>query len=341
MEFQPFTRHDLDLLGDYHALALDNHEARKGPAPTWERLRKAFGTVRPGMAQRDWLVRDGGEVVGHVALALPVAENRHLAMGVVQVRRDLRRRGIGRELYDFFVGRSREEGRTTVIAGVDEPLAGVEAEIDRSGSRFLTALGYEVALTSVHSRLDMSTVEAGAHERLAEQAGPHAAGYETLSWIEGKGGGECPEELVEDLGYLEYRLTTDMPLGDMDYEPERPDAARVRERALTAMETGQSLVHAAARHKATGKTVAWTFVELSRDDDEYAHQAITVVDPEHRGHRLGTLVKLENMRAALALRPALRYVDTDNAADNTPMIAVNTAIGYRPTHAQVTYQRRI
>jgi len=338
MEFQPFTKHDLEPLEEFLALSLANHEENIGPPPTWERLTAGFGESRPGITQRNWLVRDGGKAVGHVSLMLPVMENLHMAMGWVQVHRDHRRAGIGRKLYDFFVERAREEGRDTFLTGVNEPLPGSTVEIDTAGSSFLLAMGFTPVMTSLQSRLDLTTVPAEAHERLAAESWAHAEGYTVETWLEGVEGGECPEHLIEDLAYLEYRLTLDMPKGDMDYEPERPDAARVRERAASAVASGQTFCNAAAVHTASGKAVAWTFLGLR--DEENAYQAITVVDPDHRGHRLGTLVKLANLGPARELRPGLRIIETNNAEDNAPMIAVNTAMGYRAHHANVTYQRK-
>lgn len=339
MEFQPFTKHDHAPLREFLALSLANHDADLGPAPTWERLAAGFGESRPGMTQRNWLVREHGEVVGHVCLFLPVAENLHMAMGWVQVHRDRRREGLGRRLFEFFVQQARDADRDTLLSGVPEPLPGSTVDIDPAGAHFLRAMGFAQVMTSVQSRLDVTAIDDEAHARLAAESWKHAEGYTIETWLEGVEGGECPEHLVEDLAYLEYRLTTDMPKGDMDMEPERPDAARVRERAASAVASGQTFCNAAAIHTASGKAVAWTFLGVR--DEENAFQAVTVVDPDHRGHRLGTLVKLANLGPARELRPGLRMIETSNAEDNAPMIAVNTAIGFRPHHASVTYQRKV
>jgi hypothetical protein len=70
-------------------------------------------------------------------------------------------------------------------------------------------------------------------------------------------------------------------------------------------------------------------------------QLITLVDPPHRGHRLGTIVKIANLRYAMAGEPALRVVDTWNAAVNDHMISINEAIGFRAMDALVDWQRTI
>ena len=61
----------------------------------------------------------------------------------------------------------------------------------------------------------------------------------------------------------------------------------------------------------------------------------------HRGHRLGLLVKIENVRHTLGSERDLRYIDTWNAAENTHMIAINEAIGFRAVDAWVDWQLEV
>lgn len=49
---------------------------------------------------------------------------------------------------------------------------------------------------------------------------------------------------------------------------------------------------------------------------------------EHRGHRLGALVKAAVLRELTASLPQVRRVSTVNAEDNAPMVAVNEALGF-------------
>ena len=79
---------------------------------------------------------------------------------------------------------------------------------------------------------------------------------------------------------------------------------------------------------------------LNREIDESTHawQSTTIVDPSHRGHRLGMAVKVENLIRTCAAEPDLRHVHTWNAEENTHMIAINEAIGFRPVDAWVTCQ---
>ena len=94
-------------------------------------------------------------------------------------------------------------------------------------------------------------------------------------------------------------------------------------------------------HDGSGELAAWTHIAFEADQTHHAWQEITLVHPGHRGRRLGMLVKLENLLAAIADEPALRHIDTWNAAENTHMIAINEAMGFRPVDAWVSWQQEI
>ena len=61
---------------------------------------------------------------------------------------------------------------------------------------------------------------------------------------------------------------------------------------------------------------------MSQDD--------TLVLKEHRGHRLGMLLKVANLEFLQRERPGHPAVTTFNAAENEHMLAVNDALGFVP-----------
>ena len=83
------------------------------------------------------------------------------------------------------------------------------------------------------------------------------------------------------------------------------DARRIaRERRLELAARGVRKLAAVAQHVASGRLVAFTELLLSPDAPRQAWQLVTLVHPEHRGHRLGLAVKLANLEV-LAARRAL------------------------------------
>lgn len=119
---------------------------------------------------------------------------------------------------------------------------------------------------------------------------------------------------------------------------ERWDAVRVREREGSPQGQGRVPVATVARDGVDGPVVAITFVIVSSHDPLDVVQWETLVLPEHRGHRLGTLVKLANLERLLAVAPGARRVHTWKADENANMIGVNEAIGFVPVQRESAWR---
>jgi hypothetical protein len=84
--------------------------------------------------------------------------------------------------------------------------------------------------------------------------------------------------------------------------------------------------------------VAWSALAVRKTVPEHAWQQITLVDPRHRGHRLGLVAKLVNLRYLQEHEPAVTAIDTWNAEVNRYMIAINEAMGFRAVDAWTDWQ---
>jgi RimJ/RimL family protein N-acetyltransferase len=113
------------------------------------------------------------------------------------------------------------------------------------------------------------------------------------------------------------------------WEAEAVDAAQVRAIESARDARLRRTHHSGVVHAATGRLVGWTHLVLTGGQDRHAWQDTTIVDPDHRGRRLGLLVKIENLRYALRRESGLQVIDTFNAAENDHMISINEAIGFR------------
>jgi RimJ/RimL family protein N-acetyltransferase len=174
-------------------------------------------------------------------------------------------------------------------------------------------------------------VRCQAADRAATQT--HADGYSLVQWRDA-----APEEIVEDVAALQSRLMLDAPTGDLAVEQQVYDTGRVRAQESTERGRGHRSYSTAARHDATGQIVARTKLAFEADDDAHARQRVTIVEPAHRGHRLGLLVKSANHAYARANEPALRVIDAWNAEDNTHMRAVNAMLGFQPVDSWSVFQ---
>jgi GNAT superfamily N-acetyltransferase len=283
-----------------------------------------------------WIARTGWEVVGYLEISLPIMDNLDNAHVDVLVDVGHRRQGLGRALYQYAVDFARAEGRRRLMAFTpDMPLRDSPAP-NPAATAFAAAMGMTNALDDVRRRLDVSTVDQSTLDAALVAAWTRAAGYSLVPWT-----GRTPEDIIDDIAYLDGRLSIDAPLGDLAWEPDQVDAARIRANDNTREAYGRRSVSTAARHDASGRIVAWTAVIQDPSNVDHAWQGITIVDPDHRGHRLGTIIKIENLRYAVAEFPALRHIDTWNAAVNDHMISINELMGFRKMELWRNWQQDV
>jgi GNAT superfamily N-acetyltransferase len=289
----------------------------------------------PGNRSHHWLARAGGQPVGVLSVDLPYLDNTTMAAVHLVVHPDRRREGTGTLLHTTAVEFARTNGRTLLQGEYVDSLPG-GPERSPAAAAFAVAVGAKVGLNEVRRRLDLSTVDSGPWAGMLADARTRASGYSVVAWTDA-----APADIVSDVDRLEGRLLIDAPTGDMIYEAERIDAHRFRATEEALRQRGRRAYHVGARHDRSGRLVAWTMITFDGGSATHAFQQITIVDPDHRGHRLGQLVKLENLSHTRAAEPALVHIDSYNAADNTHMIAINEAIGFRPVDAFVLWQQHI
>ena len=134
-------------------------------------------------------------------------------------------------------------------------------------------------------------------------------------------------------------MTTDAPHGDLPVEEERWDGERIREYEASHVARGRTVLVAGA--VTDGRLVAFTELQVPLAQPERANQAGTLVLREHRGHRLGALMKAAVIRELVATMPEVRRITTYNHEDNAPMVAVNVALGFRPAGQLSTWSQRL
>jgi GNAT superfamily N-acetyltransferase len=310
------------------ARGVSAHEIPDFPFPTLEGFRLEVAHPTPSAVIERYLGRLDGVPVGHLWMSFPQLDNRDNAEVEIEVLPEYRRRGVGRALYDRAVARVRELGRKRLQSG----------SVDRlpDGAAFAAAVGASAALHDTRSRLDLATTDAAALDALLASSWRHADGYRAVSWLDAP-----PDELIDDVAYLDSRFVTDSPQGDLEIEPEQVDAARIRATVAAAKQRGRTLYSSGAVHAASGRLVGFTTLSGSFDIPGHLWQSLTLVDPGHRGHRLGLIIKLTNLAYARAHRPELTAIDTFNASANEHMLAVNRQMGFRPMEGWTQWQQTV
>ncbi|MEZ0492648.1 GNAT family N-acetyltransferase [Kineococcus sp. TBRC 1896] len=304
----------------YDALAAAEAVDRPDPS-TWRRgeLRALLDRGTSDERVHVLLAEEDGDVVGVVDVRCPLTDNRHVAVVQVAVPPAHRRRGVGSALLAAALDVAAATDRTTVRVRVDRPAG--RSPREWPGSLAATRWGFGAGVPTARRRLDLPP-DAAHLAALEAAATPHATGYRVRAYA-----GPVPEEDLDQVAHLSARMSTDAPHGDLRVEPEHWDGERVREAEALRAAQGRHQWVAVAQDE-EGRLVAHTVLVRSDHEPERLVQLDTLVLAEHRGHRLGTLVKLACLRRALADNPAAQRVSTWNAVSNTPMIAVNEALGF-------------
>jgi GNAT superfamily N-acetyltransferase len=268
-----------------------------------------------GNPREVWLARQGGSVAGWYRLELPSRENLDQANLDLIVHPAERQRGLGRALLRHAADRTAANGRS-VLKGV--------ARQGSPGEAFARAAGAKPGLVDIQRVLDVASLGQAKRARLRGPAERAAAAYSLVSWA-----GPVPEEFIEQVAAI-YNAMGDAPR-DPGAAAEEWNAQRIRERVNDLRPRyGMHDYAVAARHDDTGELAALTEVAVDPADPGWGHQVITAVTREHRGHRLGLLLKLAMRELLATTEPGLERLETWNAESNEHMIAVNDALGYAP-----------
>jgi GNAT superfamily N-acetyltransferase len=296
--------------------------------PPWSLRRLRGWLEHPVEPTQTWICGDEttGAVHGWYRLALPDRENRDRAHLHLTVHPSSRRRGIGAALLRHATERVARDGRSVLGGGTFEGSA---------GAAFAVRAGATPGLVEARRVLVLGKIPAGQVTFLRERAAQAATGYSLVSWD-----GRIPDEYLARYAEVENAMA-DAPHDDGE-EPEAWDAARVRERLDIRERQGRRVYTLAALHAASGEMAAVTAVEADPDNPEWAHQQITAVTREHRGHRLGLLVKAAMLDWLAVAEPALERIVTGNAAVNRHMISINEELGYELLSPSVQgYESRV
>ncbi|KQP01318.1 GNAT family N-acetyltransferase [Leifsonia sp. Leaf264] len=290
------------------------------------------------------IARLDGTVVGRAVcdtLADPASSHAWLE---VLVRPEARGLGIGAALSDAIEQLALDDGRTTYIVyaaspeapgpRLDAPTGFGSVPLENPEVRFLLARGYRLEQLNRGSRLALPA-NPGALRRLEADALSHAApDYSTLTWI-----GTTPEQYRSDLAHLHTRMSTDAPTAGLEEPEDVWTVERIDAEDASRASADLVPVTAAVVQAATGALVAFSTMFVPSEARRAITQDDTLVLREHRGHRLGTLVKLANLRAVEHAYPGHPSIITFNAEENRPMLDVNEAMGFAPIGYEGAWRR--
>jgi GNAT superfamily N-acetyltransferase len=274
-----------------------------------------------------YLARDAdGTAVGLLDVGVNTYDNLNQIWIDVDVHPDHRGRGIGSALVEYAEGLARDMGRDTIGYGcLDLP----------KGDAFARRHGFVQKAIEVNRRQDLTGLDWGVVQRLSDDAVAASTSYELT-----KVTGALPEELLEDMVTLTAAIN-DAPKDDLEMEDDVFSPGRMRAYEEAQSKSDHTIYRVIAREKSTGALAGHTVISVERERPHIGEQHDTSVAREHRGHRLGALVKSAMLLWLREAEPAVAQVDTWNAESNNHMITINEKLNYKIVARILAYQKKI
>ncbi|TFD60066.1 GNAT family N-acetyltransferase [Cryobacterium sp. Hh38] len=294
--------------------------------------------------KRMFVARVEGTVVARATYeTLLDANDDHAWLGV-QVLPAWRRCGIGTALADrveHLVGTENRHELIVYTVSADTPGERLTAPTgfgsvpqDNAEVRFLLARGYRLEQVERGSRLALPADE-GVIRRFQADAAAHAGGdYTVHYWSAG-----TPPRWRDDLAVPYTRMSTDAPTAGLTEPEDVWTADRLVDEETSRGSSPRRMLTAAALHEPSGHLVAFTQLSVPAERERSVSQEDTLVLREHRGHRLGMLLKTANLEYLAQESPGHPSVTTFNAEENRHMLVVNEALGFVPMGYEGAWKR--
>lgn len=313
-------------------------------------LEKLLEMADPYERQVILVAKVDGEIVGTVDIALPLADNHDLAEFTLDILPGFQGRGVGRQLLEAAEHLAREEGRHTILIDTNHPgatLADSKAGqlIPGTGMGFVPLNSRDVEFAQ-HTGYTLQHIEQFSScalpldsrlvaELQAEADAANAGRYRLHHWTD-----RCPEQWLEAVAALENRAGEDgipgADDGDLVF-----DGGLLREAEDVAIAQGRRTVVTAVENLASGALVGLTTITVLALRPDVVFQDDTVVLREHRGNKLGLLIKVANMERLTEQFPDARVLYTWNAPENRYLLTVNQQLGFTTAGVTGIWQKEL
>lgn len=288
---------------------------------------------------------EGARLVGRAGCTVLIGQDSDTAWTDLHVLPEHAGRGIGRALADAIEQLAAEQpGVRKLVSYHGVPEAAGERMVPPTGFgsvprdaravRFALARGWSLEQVERVSRLALPV--AGLDERLEAAAARSGPDYVVHTWTD-----RTPERRLADVATMLTRMSTDAPSAGLEEPEDVWTVERLASEEDRRRTSPRRFVSAAVEHRPSGRLVAFSDLSVPRQPHRAVEQWSTLVLREHRGHRLGMLVKLANLAHLARVAPHHPSVITFNAEENRPMLDVNEAIGFTPIAVEAGWRKDV
>jgi len=273
---------------------------------------------------------DGPRMIGTGRYEIEAGEHPTTAWLMADVAPDARGVGVGRALATHLEALARGAGIRKLLAyavsatadgpQVTSPTGFGSVAVGNPEVRFLTAAGYTLQQVARGSRLALPVALDELSRETSAAAGPD---YSVRLW-----GDRTPEPWRAQMAELRQLMSLEEPTAGLEEPVDLWSVERLVADEERRADGIRSRITAAVEHVPSGRLAGFTTLSVPRELERPVWQDDTLVRPEHRGYRLGMLLKIANLTQLQREHPGHPSVMTFNAEENRPMLDVNERIGF-------------
>lgn len=314
--FEAATTDESIVRGVHEAyLALEADFFPDDPAPPFEyHLQSWSAPTASHRKDMRFAAMDDGAVVGY-GHAVTWIDHQDSGLITLAVPAEHRHQGIGTALFARSLDALETERRSKLIVDIPDgsPLENVAER-----------LGLRRVLSEKINQLRIADIDWSLMEAWIEDGAKRAPDY-TLLWLDLP----IPDEHMANWCRISDVMNT-APIEDFDLEETVMTSEKWRSIESNMTARGYLMKGLVAVHGPTGDFAGMTTLMAQQYHPEIAQQDDTVVDPDHRGHGLGKLLKAAMAKRFLLEFPDVTRINTGNAGSNAPMLKINTEMGFKP-----------
>lgn len=336
---------DFRLFGEWNRLLCDEETGLPELAPDADQMLPSWQDSTDTLSL-GFVARDADEAVGMVTVEYPQEAGAATAAIDLLVPSAYAGRGIEEALLAHAEADAARRGRRTLQLWTLHRAQEQERMLTpRTGWGHVPATrlsdvaeraGYVLEQVERNSELPLTGDDTALRSALEEARAAAGPDYRVVAWML-----PTPVELRAGYAAVLAKLATDAPSGELTIDDEDWDAERVARRDGRLTAAGQAVSVVAVEHVPTGELVAYNELLIGADRSRVTHQFGTLVAREHRGKKLGTIVKCENLLRWRDIAPASPAVSTFNAEENRPMLDINESIGFVPVSYAGAWQKSL
>jgi len=271
-----------------------------------------------------WVALDGENITAYSNVVLPQDDNPHMGQFAISVLPANRLQGLGTQFLLKIYQVADANGRRLLITNTRSRIP--------AGEAFLARIGAEKGLEGHSNQLVVADLDQDLLQAWLERAKERGSGFETGMWD-----GPYPDEYISEIIDL-HDLLNQQPFGDMDIEDMKFTEENIHQREKSLFSQGYKRWTLFVREVESGAFAGYTEIDWNPNRPEIIDQGITGVFPEFRNKGLGCWLKAEMLARILAERPDAKYIRTDNADSNVPMMKINTELGFKPYTSNALWQ---